>query len=258
MIRKPEQDETSMDTARAVLAAIALLLVLSAIFNSREAHAEAFPDFLFGDTPYIDNSYMFEVDDEDIEIHSIILEDPMYIMPEEEEEELAWLVPEIPTITSVGRKNVKVNGVKSRYSLIAYTIPEQLLIDDPDFLSLMIEAEKYIGYPYVYGASNPDTGFDCSGFVSWVFIHSGVYNTGRKGANGLHKLCREVDESEVRPGDLVFFEGTMGPDVDGITHVGIYVGNHMMIHAGDPVGFADLRSERWQKKIVCFGRLPID
>ena len=101
-------------------------------------------------------------------------------------------------------------------------------------------------------------GFDCSGFVSWVFIHSGVYNTGRRGATGLHTLCEEVDPEDVRPGDLVFFHGTMGPDVKGITHVGIYVGNHMMIHAGDPIGFADLEEERWQKWFDCYGRLPFE
>ena len=162
----------------------------------------------------------------------------------------------IPVITSVGKTNVKVHGVKSKNKLIEYTIPEELLAADPNFLALMVEAEKYIGYPYVYGASNPSIGFDCSGFVSWVFMKSGVYDTGRRGANGLHSLCTEVDEADLRPGDLVFFKGTMGKDVKGITHVGIYVGNGMMIHAGDPVGFADIRSEKWSKKINCYGRLP--
>ena len=122
----------------------------------------------------------------------------------------------------------------------------------------MIEAEKYIGYPYVYGAANPNTGFDCSGFVCWVFNQSGVYKTKRLGANGLYSLCTDIPREEVRPGDLVFFEKTMGAGVKGITHVGIYVGNNMMIHAGDPVGFADLKSEQWAKKIYAFGRLPID
>lgn len=162
------------------------------------------------------------------------------------------------TVTSVGRENVKLHGVKSKNKLLEYTIPDELLLSDGNFAALMTEADKYIGFPYVYGASNPREGFDCSGFVSWVFIHSGVYNTGRRGATGLHTLCEEVDPDDIRPGDLVFFHGTMGPEVKGITHVGIYVGNHMMIHAGDPIGFANLEDDRWQKHFDCYGRLPYE
>ena len=162
------------------------------------------------------------------------------------------------TVTSVGRENVKLHGVKSKNKLLEYTIPDELLLSDGNFAALMMEADKYIGFPYVYGASNPREGFDCSGFVSWVFIHSGVYNTGRRGATGLHTLCEEVDPDDIRPGDLVFFHGTMGPEVKGITHVGIYVGNHMMIHAGDPIGFANLEDDRWQKHFDCYGRLPYE
>lgn len=164
---------------------------------------------------------------------------------------------EYPVITSCGKTNVKLHGVRSKNQLLEYTIPEELMRNDPKFAALMIEAEKYIGFPYVYGESNPKSGFDCSGFVSWVFIHSGVYDTGRRGANGLHSLCSDIEPEDARPGDLVFFQRTMGADVDGITHVGIYVGNNMMIHAGDPVGFADLTEERWIKRFYCFGRLPM-
>ena len=149
-------------------------------------------------------------------------------------------------------------GVKSKHQLVQYTIPETLLRADENFLALMMEAEKYIGYPYVYGGSKPSSGFDCSGFVCWVYRESGVYDTGRVGAKGLYSLCSVIEREEARPGDLVFFEKTMGTDVKGITHVGIYVGNDMMIHAGDPVGFADLKSEKWAKKIYGFGRLPIN
>ena len=163
----------------------------------------------------------------------------------------------IPVVSSAGKKNLKINGVKSKGKLIRYTIPEQLLKADSDFLSLMLEAEKYIGYPYVYGGSKPSTSFDCSGFVCWVFSKSGVYKTGRLGAKGLYGICKDIPRDQARPGDLVFFEGTMGTDIKGITHVGIYVGNNMMIHAGDPIGFADLKSTKWAKKLYGFGRLPI-
>ena len=108
-----------------------------------------------------------------------------------------------------------------------------------------------------WGGSSPDTSFDCSGFVSYVFTNSGVYNTGRLGATGLYGICQKITADEARPGDLIFFEGTMGEDVGGITHVGIYVGNDMMIHAGDPVGFADLKSEKWSKRLYGFGHLPL-
>lgn len=164
----------------------------------------------------------------------------------------------LPVITSIGKSNVKINGYRSDNKLLEYTIPQERLAADPAFLALMVEAEKYIGYPYVYGESNPQRGFDCSGFVSWVFIHSGVCDTGRRGANGLFSLCEVVPENEIRPGDLVFFRGTMGANVEGITHVGIYVGDNMMIHAGDPVGFADLSVQKWQTRLDCYGRLPID
>lgn len=164
---------------------------------------------------------------------------------------------DIPVITSEGKSNVKIAGVKSKNKLVRYTIPETLLRADENFLALMVEAEKYIGYPYVYGGSKPSTGFDCSGFVCWVFRQSGVYDTGRLGAKGLYSLCTDVSRDEARPGDLVFFTKTMGADVKGITHVGIYVGNDMMLHAGDPVGFADLQSDKWAKKIYAFGRLPV-
>ena len=235
MIRKNE--DTNMMTAKQVLALILALIILSAFFPGQSAFAEE-----------EESDFGWE--------GVLILDDPEYFMFDEDEEDAEE--DTFPVITSVGKKNVKINGVKSKGTLVKYTIPEQLLRDDPNFLALMIEAEKYIGYPYVYGAANPDTGFDCSGFVCWVFRHSGVYKTKRLGANGLYSLCTDIPREEARPGDLVFFEKTMGADVKGITHVGIYVGNNMMIHAGDPVGFADLKSEQWAKKIYGFGRLPID
>ena len=163
---------------------------------------------------------------------------------------------DIPVITSEGKSNVKIAGVKSKNKLVRYTIPETLLRADENFLALMVEAEKYIGYPYVYGGSKPSTGFDCSGFVCWVFRQSGVYDTGRLGAKGLYSLCTDVSRDEARPGDLVFFTKTMGADVKGITHVGIYVGNGMMIHCGGPIQYANLNTSYWQSHFYAYGRLP--
>ena len=130
--------------------------------------------------------------------------------------------------------------------------------NDPAFDALMEEAEKYLGYPYVYGGSNPQTSFDCSGFVCWVFNESGVCQVGRKGANGLKKICAYVAPGDAKPGDLIFFQNTMGPDVEGITHVGIFVGNDTMIHCGDPIGFVDLSDLKWAKRFHSFGRLPTE
>ena len=137
-----------------------------------------------------------------------------------------------------------------------YDIPQETLDADPAFATLMEEACKYIGYPNVWGGASPETSFDCSGFVSYVFTNSGVYNTGRLGAKGLHSLCSRVSQDEVKPGDIVFFEGTMGEDVEGITHCGIYVGNHTMLHCGNPIGFADLEDAYWQTHFHSFGRIP--
>ena len=138
----------------------------------------------------------------------------------------------------------------------SYDIPQETLDADPIFARLMEEANKYVGYPYVWGGASPETSFDCSGFVSYVYTASGVYNTGRLGARGLRSLCRTVSEDEVKPGDLVFFEGTMGEKVGGITHVGIYVGNHHMIHCGSPCGYADLNDHYWVQHFHSYGRVP--
>lgn len=137
-----------------------------------------------------------------------------------------------------------------------YDIPQETLDANPTFARLMEEANKYVGYPYVWGGSDPETSFDCSGFVSYVFTNSGVYNTGRLGAKGLRSLCRNVPVDQAQPGDIVFFEGTMGDDVAGITHCGIYVGNNMMIHCGSPIGYANLNDSYWKKHFHSFGRVP--
>ena len=129
--------------------------------------------------------------------------------------------------------------------------PEAL--DDEVFAAIIKEAEKYLGYPYVWGGSSPSTSFDCSGFVSWVINHSG-WDVGRLGAQGLCNICTPVSSANVKPGDLVFFTGTY--DTPGVSHVGIYVGNNMMIHCGDPISYANLNSNYWQSHFYRYGRLP--
>ena len=111
-----------------------------------------------------------------------------------------------------------------------------------------------MGYPYVWGGTNPSTSFDCSGYVSWVVNHSG-WNVGRLGAQGLYNICTRTGSP--RPGDLVFFKGTYAaPDPNGVTHCGIYVGDGMMIHCGDPISYANLNSSYWQAHFYAYGRLP--
>ena len=133
-----------------------------------------------------------------------------------------------------------------------YDIPPEAL-DDEVFATIIKEAEKYLGYPYVWGGSSPSTSFDCSGFVSWVINHSG-WDVGRLGAQGLCNICTPVPSANVKPGDLVFFTGTY--DTPGVSHVGIYVGNNMMIHCGDPISYANLNSNYWQSHFYRYGRLP--
>ena len=133
-----------------------------------------------------------------------------------------------------------------------YDIPPEAL-DDEEFAAIIKEAEKYLGYPYVWGGSSPSTSFDCSGFVSWVINHSG-WDVGRLGAQGLCNICTPVSSANIKPGDLVFFTGTY--DTPGVSHVGIYVGNNMMIHCGDPISYANLNSSYWQSHFYRYGRLP--
>ena len=134
-----------------------------------------------------------------------------------------------------------------------YDIPPSAL-EDETFATLITEAEKYIGYPYVWGGSNPNTSFDCSGFVSWVLTQSGVCNTGRLGAQGLYNISTPVSSANARPGDLIFFVGTY--DTPGVSHVGIYVGGGKMLHCGDPIQYADINTSYWQSHFYAFGRPP--
>lgn len=137
----------------------------------------------------------------------------------------------------------------------AYDIPAEAL-EDETFATLITEAEKYLGYPYVWGGSSPSTSFDCSGFVSYVLTNSGLCNTGRLGTQGLYNISTPVSSANVQPGDLVFFVGTY--DTSGISHVGIYVGDGMMLHCGDPIQYANLNSSYWQSHFYAYGRPPYE
>ena len=132
-----------------------------------------------------------------------------------------------------------------------YTVNAEYLTDEK-FATLIAEAEKYLGYPYVWGGSNPSTSFDCSGFVSYVLTNSGLVNTGRLGAQGLYNVCSPVSSADVKQGDLVFFVGTY--DTPGVSHVGIYVGDNVMLHCGDPIQYTSINTSYWQSHFYAFGR----
>ena len=137
---------------------------------------------------------------------------------------------------------------------MSYEIPPEALTDER-FRKMITEAEKYLGYPYVWGGASPSTSFDCSGYVSWVVNHCGNgWNYGRLTADGLRGVCTYVPPSQAKPGDLIFFQKTY--NTSGASHVGIYVGNGMMIHCGDPIHYSNINTSYWQEHFLCFGRLP--
>ena len=144
------------------------------------------------------------------------------------------------------------SGYVDKYTQPAdrYEVPAEYLSDE-QFAALLTEAEKYVGYPYVWGGSSPATSFDCSGYLSWVLNQCG-WNVGRLGATGLYNYCTPT--SDPQPGDLVFFVGTY--DTDGVSHCGLYLGDGMMLHAGDPIGYANLNTSYWQSHLLGYGRLP--
>ncbi len=138
---------------------------------------------------------------------------------------------------------------------LEYHVPQELLDADPKFAMLVEEANKRLGYPYVWGGFDPETSFDCSGFISWLFTSTGINNIGHMGATTLYGYSDPVAPHEAKPGDVIFFEGTMGEDVGGITHCGLYVGNNMMVHCGNPCSYADLTESYWVEHFYGFGRL---
>lgn len=138
---------------------------------------------------------------------------------------------------------------------LRYDVPQELLDADPQFALLVEAANSCLGYPYVWGGYDPSTSFDCSGFISWLFTSTGVNNIGHMGATTLYGYGDPVRPEEAKPGDVIFFEGTMGEDTGGMTHCGLYVGNNMMIHCGNPCSYADLTDSYWQQHFYGFGRL---
>ena len=145
------------------------------------------------------------------------------------------------------------DGVGSSGEYQNYDIPGEALTDEK-FRKMITEAEKYLGYPYVWGGSSPSTSFDCSGFVSWVINHCGNgWNVGRQTANGLMGKCDIIPKSEAKPGDLIFFQKTY--NTSGASHVGIYVGNGMMIHCGNPISYASIETSYWRQHYYCMGRI---
>lgn len=152
------------------------------------------------------------------------------------------------------------NGDDGKYALPGteggIVIPEYpgAAMGDGSFGALITEAEKYLGYPYVWGGSNPNTSFDCSGFICWVYTQSGVHNLPRTTAQGIYNQCTPVSVENAQPGDFIFFTGTYD-SVNPVSHIGMYVGNGQMLHAGDPISYANINSNYWQKHLYGFGRL---
>lgn len=156
-------------------------------------------------------------------------------------------------LATQGNKSYLFDDVYADYEDPDEYHPAGEALSDQSFAAMIAEGEKYLGRAYVWGGSNPTSGFDCSGFVSWVVNHCG-WNLGRQTANGLKNKCSVVSQEEARPGDLIFFKGTYA--TNGASHVGIYVGDGMMLHCGNPIQYTSINTRYWEKHFYCFGRLP--
>lgn len=198
------------------------------------------------EVPY--NYYILNVELENFNLSHL----PVYIM---DEEKLSLYATYMSTLGN--RPDLFPTGAYPNASVIReptyYDIPAEAL-EDETFADLITEAEKYLGYPYVWGGSNPRTSFDCSGFVSWALTNSGVCNTGRLGAQGLYNISTPVSSADAKPGDLIFFVGTY--DTPGVSHVSIYVGGGMMLHCGNPISYANINTSYWQSHFYAFARPP--
>lgn len=177
---------------------------------------------------------------------------PVYIMSREKMGLYALYMSTLGNMPDLFTGNPYASELKEP---LRYDVPQELLDADPQFALLVEAANECLGYPYVWGGYDPSTSFDCSGFISWVFTSTGVNNIGHMGATSLYGYSDPVRPEDARPGDVIFFQGTMGDDVDGITHCGLYVGNNMMIHCGNPCSYADLTDSYWQQHFYGFGRL---
>lgn len=173
---------------------------------------------------------------------------PVYIMGEEQLSRYALYMATLGNRPDLFPSSDYVG--KYTGDLVEHEVPEEYLADET-FSALLTEAEKYIGYPYVWGGSSPSISFDCSGYLSWVLNQCG-WNVGRLGAQGLYNYCTPT--SSPQPGDLVFFVGTY--DTPGVSHCGLYVGDGWMLHCGDPISYANLNSSYWQSHFYAYGRLP--
>ena len=197
------------------------------------------------EVPY--NYYILNVKLENFNLSHL----PVYIMTEEQLSMYAVYMSTLGNRPDLFPRSAYPNASTLREPTY-YDIPPEAL-EDETFAAIIAEAEKYLGYPYVWGGSNPNTSFDCSGYVSWVINHSG-WNVGRLGAQGLCNICTPVTGAQARPGDLIFFKGTY--DTPGVSHVGIYVGNGMMIHCGNPISYANVNTTYWKNHFYAYGRLP--
>lgn len=197
------------------------------------------------EVPY--NYYILNVKLENFNLSHL----PVYIMTEEQLSMYAVYMSTLGNRPDLFPHSAYPNASTLREPTY-YEIPPEAL-EDETFAAIIAEAEKYLGYPYVWGGSNPNTSFDCSGYVSWVINHSG-WNVGRLGAQGLCNICTPVTGTQARPGDLIFFKGTY--DTPGVSHVGIYVGSGMMIHCGNPISYANVNTTYWKNHFYAYGRLP--
>ena len=175
---------------------------------------------------------------------------PMYIMDEERVSMYSLYMATLGNMPHVFAGKPYASTMKEP---VKYDVPQEFLDADPKFAALVKEANQYLGYPYVWGGHHPNTGFDCAGFIYWIFNNSGAASFGHQGAQGLYDSSRNVSPENARPGDVVFFQGTIEGE-SGITHCGLYVGNNRMIHCGNPCTYADLTDSYWQEHFAGYGR----
>ena len=175
---------------------------------------------------------------------------PMYIMDEERVSMYSLYMATLGNMSHVFAGQAYASTIKEP---VKYDVPQETLDADPKFAALVKEANKYLGYPYLWGGHHPNTGFDCAGFIYWIFNNSGVASFGHQGAQGLYDSSRKVSPDNARPGDVIFFSGTIEGE-SGITHCGLYVGNNRMIHCGNPCTYADLTDAYWQEHFTGYGR----